>query len=129
MEDFGKLVLRLGVGGMMLFHGFHTLFTGLDPVKALLVAHKIPDAFAYVAYGGEIIGPVLVLIGLFARFGAFLMALEVAVLVALGGLAQIIALTPTGGYALEIEALYLTGSLAVLLLGPGRFGIGRGKWQ
>ena len=129
MEDFGKLVLRFGVGGMMAFHGVHTLLTGLDPVKALLAAHKLPDAFAYVAYAGEIVGPLLVIAGLFARFGAFLMALEVAALVALGGLAQVIALTPTGGYALEIEALYLTGALAVLLVGPGRLGIGGGKWQ
>jgi len=129
MEDFGKLVLRLGIGGMMLFHGVHTLLTGLDPVKALLAAHKLPDAFAYVAYFGEIVGPVLVIVGLFARFGALLVAFEVAALVALGGLAQIIALTPTGGYALEIEALYLTGALTILLIGPGKLSIGGGKWQ
>ena len=129
MEDLGKLVLRLGVGGMMAFHGVHTLLTGLDPVKALLVAHKLPEAFAYIAYAGEIVGPLLVIVGLFARFGAFLLVFEVAALVALGGLAQIVALTPTGGYALEIEALYLTGALAVLLVGPGRLGIGGGKWQ
>jgi putative oxidoreductase len=129
MEDFGKLVLRLGVGGMMLFHGGHKLLTGLDAVKALLVSHKLPDALAYVVYFGEIAGPLLVIIGLFARFGAFLIAFEVAALVALGGLAQIIALTPDGGYALEIEALYLTGALAIVLLGPGKLAVAQGKHQ
>ncbi len=28
-EDFGKLLLRLAVGGLMLFHGVHKLFAGL----------------------------------------------------------------------------------------------------
>jgi putative oxidoreductase len=128
-EDFGKLLLRLGVGGLMLFHGVHKLLTGLDPVKSLLAAHKLPDAFAYAVYFGEIVGPLLIIIGLFARVGAFLVALEVAALIALGGLAQAVLLTPDGGYALEVEALYLAGALAILLLGPGKIAIAKGKFQ
>lgn len=128
-EDFGRLMLRLGVGGLMLFHGVHKLFNGLDPVTAMLEAHKLPDALAYAVYFGEIIGPLLVVLGLFARVGAFLIAAEVAALVALGGVAQIIAVTPDGGYALELEALYLMGALAVLFLGPGKLAIAKGRFQ
>jgi putative oxidoreductase len=128
-EDFGRLVLRLGVGGMMLFHGVHKLFTGLDPVKAMLDAHRLPDALAYAVYFGEIVGPLLVLVGLFARVGAFLIAAELAALVALGGVARMIAITPDGGYALEIEVLYLAGALAILLLGPGKLAIAKGRYQ
>jgi putative oxidoreductase len=128
-DDFGKLVLRLGVGGTMLFHGVHKLFTGLDPVKALLTPHKIPEALAYIAYFGEIVGPVLIIIGLFARVGAFLVAVEVAALVALGGVAELIAVAPTGAYACEIEALYFAGALAILLFGPGKIAIAKGKYQ
>lgn len=128
-EDIGRLVLRLGVGGMMLFHGVHKLFTGLDPVKSLMTSHKLPDALAYGVYFGEIVGPILVLIGLFARFGAFLIAVDVAALVALGGLAQVIALTPDGRYGLEVEALYLAGAVAILFIGPGKLAVAAGKWQ
>lgn len=129
MDDFGKLILRLGVGGLMLFHGVHKLLTGLDPVKSLLAGNKLPEAAAYVVYFGEIVGPVLVLIGLFARFGAFLIAFELAALVALAGLAQIVAVTPSGAYGLEIEALYLAGALAILLFGPGKLSIGGGRFH
>lgn len=128
-EDFGRLMLRLGIGGMMLFHGVHKLFNGLDPVTAMLEAHKLPVALAYAVYFGEIVGPLLVVLGLFARVGAFLIAAEVAALVALGGIAQMIAVTPDGGYALELEALYLTGALAVLFLGPGKLAIAKGRFQ
>jgi putative oxidoreductase len=128
-EDFGRLVLRLGIGGLMLFHGVHKLLTGLDAVKALLASHRLPEAFAYAVYFGEIVGPLLVLFGLLARFGAFLIAAEVAALVALGGLAQLVAVAPDGGYAREIEMFYFVGALAVLLLGPGKLAIAKGKYE
>ena len=129
MDDFGRLLLRLGVGGLMLFHGVHKLLTGLDGVKTLLASHHLPEMLAYIAYFGEIVGPLLIIFGLFARTGAFLVAFEVAVLAALGGVAQLIAVTPDGSYALEVEALYLTGALAILLFGPGRIAPGKGRWQ
>ena len=128
-EDFGKLVLRLGVGGLVLLHGIHKLLTGLDPVKSLLSAHHLPEALAYTVYFGEIVGPVLVLIGVFARFGALLIALEVAAFVALGRAAQLLAVASDGAYALETPAALFIGALAVLLLGPGRLAVARGKFQ
>ena len=124
-DDLSKLLLRLGVGGMMLFHGVHTLLTGLDPLKAILSAHGLPDALAYIAYFGEIIGPGLVLVGIFARIGAGLIALEVVALIALGGLAQLVSLTPGGAYGLEIETLYLFGALAIVVGGGGKWGLAR----
>jgi putative oxidoreductase len=128
-DDLGRLVLRLGVGGLMLCHGVHKLFTGLDGVKSMLVEHKLPAALSYAVYAGEIVGPLLVVIGVFARFGALLIAAEVAALVALTGLAQALTLTHSGAYALEVEALYLAGALAILLLGPGKIAIAKGKYQ
>ena len=32
-DDFGKLLLRLAVGGLMLFHGLHKLFDGVGPSR------------------------------------------------------------------------------------------------
>ncbi len=128
-EQLGKLVLRLGLGSLVLFHGVHRLLTGLDPVRSLLVAHKLPDALAYGAYLGELVGPVLIIIGLFTRVGAFLIALEVLLLVLLSGIPQVLAIAPDGAYALEVESLYFTAALAVMLLGAGRISLGRGAWR
>jgi putative oxidoreductase len=128
-EQLGKLVLRLGLGGLVLFHGVHRLLTGLDPVRSLLVAHKLPEALAYSAYLGEIVGPVLIIIGLFTRVGAFLIALEVLLLVLLSGVPQVLAIAPDGAYALEVESLYFSAAVAVMLLGAGRISLGRGAWS
>ncbi len=124
-DDLSKLFLRLSVGGMMLFHGVHTLLTGLDPLKTILSAHGLPEALAYGAYLGEIVGPVLVLLGMFARAGAALIALEVVALIALGGLAQLIAVSGDGAYGLEVETLYLFGALAIAISGGGKWGLAR----
>ncbi|VDR28702.1 Uncharacterised protein [Raoultella terrigena] len=37
-DDFGKLLLRLAVGGLMLFHGLHKLFDGVAGISGMLVA-------------------------------------------------------------------------------------------
>jgi len=128
-EQFGKLVLRLGLGGLLLFHGVHKLLTGLDPVRAMLASYNLPDALSYGVYFGELVGPALIIVGLFTRVGAFLIALEMVGLVLLGGIPQVLALGPDGGYALEVEALYFTAALAVMLLGAGRISLGRGRWN
>jgi putative oxidoreductase len=129
-EDFGRLVARLGVGGLLLLHGVHKLLTGIGPIKDLVVAHGLPDLVAYGVYFGEVIGPLLVILGLFARVGALLIIIDILAAVALAGMSRVAQLTATGGYALEIEALYLIGALSVLLLGSGRFGLNiGGRWN
>ncbi len=128
-EQFGKLLLRLGVGGLVLFHGFHRLLTGLDPVRDLLASHHLPEALAYAVYFGEIVGPVLIILGLFTRVGALLIALEVLALVLLSGAGQVLVIAPDGGYSLEIESLYFASALAIMLVGGGRLTLGRGHWN
>jgi putative oxidoreductase len=128
-EQIGKLVLRLGLGGLILLHGVHKLLTGLDPVKTLLTSHHLPEMLSYGVYLGEIVAPVLIILGLFTRVGGLLIALEVVALVVLGGIPQVVAISADGGYALELEALYFTAAVSVALLGAGRISLGRGYWS
>lgn len=128
-EDLGKLVLRLGLGGLLLFHGVHKLLNGLAPIKAMLAAHNISDTIAYGAYLGELVAPVLVILGLFSRIGGLLIAANVLAAVLLANLANVLALAPSGGYALELELFYFVGAVAVTLLGAGRFSLGDGNWN
>jgi putative oxidoreductase len=130
-EDIGKLVGRLSVGGLLLLHGIHELLTGIAPIKAMVVAHHLPDLVAYGVYMGEIVGPVLVILGLFSRLGGLLIVINMIVAIALAGMAGIAHLNPaTGGYALELETFYLLGGLSVALLGAGKIGLNvGGNWN
>jgi putative oxidoreductase len=128
-EDLGKLILRLTVGGLLLFHGVHKLLNGIAPIKAMVAAHHLPDAISYGVYLGEVLGPVLVILGLFARIGAGLIAVNMMVAVALVGTGMAMSFNAMGGYALELEAFYFWGAVAIVLLGAGRISIAGGRWN
>jgi putative oxidoreductase len=123
-EDLGKLVLRLTLGVLLLFHGTHKVLTGIAPIHDLVVAHHLPAFIAYFVYLGEVAGPVLIIIGLFARVGGLLVVINMIVAVFLAHMATLIGTSETGGYQLELQAFYLFSGLAVALLGAGRFSMG-----
>lgn len=128
-DDFGKLVLRVVAGGLLLLHGVHKLLNGIAPIKAMIVAHNIPVSISYGVYLGEVVGPILVILGLFSRIGGTLMAINMLFAILLAGSTQIASLTGMGGYALELEALYLASALSIVLFGAGRFSAGGGRWN
>ena len=128
-EDLGKLVLRITLGGLLLFHGMHKLLNGIAPIKAMVAAHNVPDVVSYGVYLGEIVGPLMVLLGLFARIGGALIAVNMLAAVFLAGMAQTTTFNAMGGYGLELEAFYFWSAVAVMLLGSGRFSIAGGRWN
>jgi putative oxidoreductase len=129
-EDLGKLLLRLSLGGLLLFHGVNKLLNGLAPIKAMLSSHNIPDVLAYGAYLGELVAPVLIIIGLFSRLGGALIVVNMVIALLLVNLGQLAALNPqSGGYALELQILYLAAGLTVALIGAGRISIGGHRWN
>ncbi|GAA0749911.1 DoxX family protein [Ideonella azotifigens] len=121
--DAGKLVLRLTVAVLMLFHGLSKVVEGPGQVMAMLTQHGLPPVLAYGAYLGEVLGPVLVIIGMYTRVGALLMVANILVAFALVHMTQLFTLAPTGGWAVELQVFYLFGSVAILLLGAGRFSL------
>ncbi|HEX4303011.1 MAG TPA: DoxX family protein [Rhizomicrobium sp.] len=130
LEDLGKLVVRLGVGGLLLLHGAHKLLTGIADVKPLVTAAHLPEFVAYGVYLGEIAGPILVILGLFSRVGGMLIVADMVAAIALAGAASLFQLNAFGGYALELETFYLLGGLSVALLGAGRLGFNLGgRWN
>ncbi len=125
-EDIGKLIVRLGVGGLLLLHGVHKLLTGIAPIKAMVTAAHLPELVAYGVYLGEIAGPILIILGLFSRIGGALIVLNMIAAIFLAGMASLFQLNANGGYALELETFYLLGGLSVMLLGAGRLSLNIG---
>ena len=69
------------------------------------------------------------ILGLYARVGGALIAVNMIVAVALAGMGSLLSFGPSGGYALELEAFYLFAGLTVVLIGAGRFSVGGGRWN
>lgn len=122
-DDLGKLILRLTVGGLMLFHGVDKLRAGLGGISGALAANGLPTFLAYGVYVGEIVAPLLVIIGLFTRPAAAVIVFNMIVAVALAHAGDLFKIGPHGGWALELQGFYLLTALVVALIGPGLWSI------
>ena len=120
-SDLGKLILRIALGVLVLLHGIAKLKGGVGPIQGMVVAHGWPPYVAYGALIGEVIGPLLLLVGFYARIGAALIAINMLFAFALVHLGQLGQFTEQGGWALELQGMYLATALALVLLGPGRY--------
>ncbi|MGI9527179.1 MAG: DoxX family protein, partial [Weeksellaceae bacterium] len=64
--DLGLLILRISIGGLMLFHGINKLQAPIDTANYMVEVMKengLPGFMGYGVFLGEIIAPILVLIG------------------------------------------------------------------
>lgn len=124
-EDGGKLLLRLTVGVLMLFHGVAKMLHpgSMDFIRMGLSGYSLPEFIAYGVYIGEIIAPVLLILGLFSRWSGLVIVVNMIFAIALAHTGDLFSLTEHGGYRLELQMFYLFGGLAIFMLGSGKFAI------
>lgn len=123
----GVLLLRYTVSILMLFHGAAKLLHGLGPIEGLLGKAGWPEWFAFGVLIGEIVAPLLVMAGVWVRAAALVMAVNMVVAVWLAHPNDLLALSPTGGYRLELQAFFLFTSLSIAWLAGRRRG--GGSWR
>ena len=119
MPDVAKLVLRLTVGLLILLHGISKIQGGPGFILDIVEKAGLPDPFGYLVYVGEVLAPILVIVGLWTRVAAVVIAINMIVAVMLVHTGQLLELSPEGGWALELQGLYLAVPIAIALLGAG----------
>ena len=123
LENAGKLILRCLLGGLMLFHGVAKLTRGVVSIQLALTTQGWPDWMVYGVYMGELIAPLLLILGFYSRVAGFIIAINMACVFILVHSAQWMDLSKSGGWALELQAFYFFTGLIVCFLGPGRWAI------
>ncbi|PIJ49520.1 hypothetical protein BL250_11945 [Erwinia sp. OLTSP20] len=119
--DLAKLILRLSVGILLLLHGLHKIQHGIGWIEHLLRAHGLPSFIAYGVYFGEVVAPIMAIIGFLTRPAGFIIALNLTIAVLLVGNGHWTHRTATGAWALESEMFIFTGGLLIMLLGAGKY--------
>ena len=122
--DAALLVLRLVLGVLMLLHGVGKLPSPPEFMVSKLADAGLPGVLAYGVYLGEIVGPVLIIIGVWTRLGALLIAGNMVVAVLMAHTGDLFHFGKSGGYALELQAMYLFTAVALMLTGAGRYSVG-----
>lgn len=124
-NDVGKLVLRLTLGILILLHGIHKLLHGAGGIESMVTAAGLPAFLAYGVFVGEVLAPVLLIIGFYARIGAVLIAINMVVAIVLAHSGDVFTLNQHGAWALELQGMFLFTAVALALMGPGAIGINR----
>ena len=124
-DDFGKLIVRLTLGILVLLHGIAKLKGGIGFLTPMVTGLGLPAWFAYGVYLGEIVAPIMIILGLFTRTGAFLLFAHMVFAVFLVHRPELFMMGKQGGYALELQAMFMFTAFALMFMTPGRYAITR----
>lgn len=122
-NDIAKLILRLSVGVMMLFHGFDKIINGIDGIKQLTVSAGFLEFLAYSVFIGEVVVPIFILLGAYARAASLVLAFNMAVAIFLAYGNSLFSLGKHGAPVFELPFLYLVMSILIFMLGSGKYAI------
>jgi putative oxidoreductase len=125
MEDIGKLILRVALGLLILLHGISKLRGGIGFLTPMVEGIGLPPWVAYGVYVGEVLAPLMLILGVFSRTGAFLIFTNMIFAIVLVHRAEFFTLGKQGGWVLELQGMFLFTALALVLIGPGRYAITR----
>jgi putative oxidoreductase len=130
-DDLGKLILRLVLGIFLLTHGLTKISNGVGTtVSTYSQNFGIPEFLMYGVFIGEVLAPILIIIGLFARLGGLLGVINMLFAFGFVHFAQI---GTFKGFVWqwELQGFFLFTSVVVTLIGAGRHSLGGagGKWN
>ncbi|MDL0088581.1 DoxX family protein [Campylobacter gastrosuis] len=121
--DLGLLFIRLGLGVMLIMHGIAKIFNGVGFVKGLLVKQGLSEFIAYFAYLGEVVAPILLILGAFVRVASVFVLGTCGAILFLFYAPNLFDLTQHGGFKAEIVYLYLAMALCLVFSGSGKYAL------
>jgi len=119
-SDLGKLLLRFMIGGLMLFHGIAKVNGGISSIISKITQDGLPEFLAYGVYIGEVIAPILIILGLKTRFASFIIVVTMIFAIYLVHANDLFEITKTGAWAIELQMMYLLSALSLMFLGAGK---------
>lgn len=106
----------------MVFHGYKKATTGIDGIKAMMANAGFPEIMAYGVYLGEIVVPILLILGIYTRISSLIYASTMAFAIYLVHSANLFAINDkTGGLSIELPLLFMLCGIALMFIGAGKY--------
>jgi putative oxidoreductase len=122
LDDVGKLLVRVVVGGLLLYQGVGAFQNGNGHVMNGLADYGLPGVLVRGVYVGAVLAALLILLGTWTRMAAmYAGSVAFAALLVQGG--DFVRFEPTGAWIAALWVFYIIAPLGVFLLGPGRFAL------
>jgi putative oxidoreductase len=122
-QDFGLLFLRIGIGGMFIFHGAPKMFGGpegwerIGASMAIVGIKFVPVFWGFMASFSEFIGGICIILGLFFRPVCILLTITMTI-AASGHLSRGEGLR-RAAHAIENGIVFLS----LIFIGPGKYSL------
>jgi putative oxidoreductase len=124
-DALGKLILRLAVAVLILFHGVSKLLNpgAINWIGEMIAGYGLPGFLAYGVLLGEVVAPLMAIVGWQTRLAGLLMTGSMLVAFLLVHTGEVFMLTKNGGWQLELQGMFLFAALALVFLGSGRIAL------
>ena len=109
--------LAFSLGFLLLFHGVDKIMNGVGFIEKMLTSANVPYA-KYATYGvfiGEVLAPILLIIGRYIKIAGGLIAFNMLVAIFLAHKDTIFTLSEHGGWSIELQVLYFVAGLTLFL--------------
>ncbi len=126
LAGFAPLVVRVLVGIIMAAHGLQKLQGGPENFGQGLanLGVPLPVLMGYVVTFSELIGGILLIVGLLSRLAALILTIELVAAILLVKInVGLIAPQGSGTTGAELDLALIAGFLVILLAGPGRLSV------
>ena len=92
------VLLRITLALLLLFHGWAKITHGIGGIEKMVTGHGLPSWLAYGVYLGEVVAPVLLLIGLWVVPAALIVVGNMIVALLLVHTGQFLSIGNSGGW-------------------------------
>jgi len=122
-DQTGKFLLRVSLGLLLLPHGIAKLQGGVNDVQRMVVAAGLPEPLGYAVFVGELLAPLMLLVGYHVRWAGLLVVLNMLAAIAIVHSHELLAFSRQGTLVLELQYFFLMSAVVVMFVGPGRWAI------
>lgn len=109
------VLLRITLALLLLFHGWSKITHGIGGIEKMVASHGLPYWLAYAVYLGEVVAPLLLLIGVWVVPAALVIVVNMLVALVLVHSGHFLSFGSSGGWALELQAFFLVTALVVAM--------------
>ncbi|MBW2936761.1 DoxX family protein [Aureisphaera sp. CAU 1614] len=129
-QHIGLFLLRASIAFTMLLYGINKLIFGIEYIKDLLDQYGLPTFLSYGVFIGEIIAPILIIIGLRAKLAGLFFGIFCFIAILLDRIPDVLSLNENGGWSIGLIFIYMIFGLSIFFIGAGKYALSTSnKWD
>ncbi|WP_425075971.1 DoxX family protein [Psychroserpens sp. S379A] len=129
-QDLGLFLLRITLSATMLVYGISKIISGVSQIETMLDSYGFPTFLSYGVYIGEIVAPLLIIIGFRTKLAGLVFAINCLVAILMVQLPYFFSINEYGGWSLGLIFIYFMFGIVMCFTGAGKYALStNSKWD